>query len=80
MEISTDLDGTVYVRWHAGGHWTALTEGGSVTQDAIGGRVEWVEYEPDERGGYEEGFAAGLVESKRRSAARAASKVKVAAK
>lgn len=42
MEISTDPDGAVYVRWIGGGIWTVLTEDGQVTREhGLGGRTQW---------------------------------------
>ena len=65
MEISTDPDGRVYVRWAAGGPYTVLDPDGSVSAEhGIGGRQEWIEPpEADERGDYDDGFADGYEEA-----------------
>jgi len=44
MNISTNPDGTVYVRWHDGGPYTVLDERGTVTRESgMGGITQWAE-------------------------------------
>lgn len=50
MEISTDPDGRVYVRWHDGGPFTVLDPDGSVTTDhGMGGETTWAEWRHEYR-------------------------------
>jgi hypothetical protein len=58
MEISTDPDGRVYVRWHDGGPFTVLDPDGSVSVDrGVGGSTEWAEYRYEPRPHIPDGFA-----------------------
>lgn len=42
MDITTDRDGRVYVRWHGGGPWTVLDRDGTVTEEVgMGGERRW---------------------------------------
>lgn len=41
IEISTDPDGTVYVRWATGGIWTVLSKDGCVGRCGLGGTNPW---------------------------------------
>lgn len=63
-EISTDADGTVYVRWH-GGPYTVLDPDGTVSAElGMGGRQQWAPLpelpEVDDRGDYDDGYADGV--------------------
>lgn len=88
MEISTDPDGTVYVRRHGGGPWTVLHPDGTVTSEVgLGGREEWDSGEQYEAGweaghaeGVEEGRTQGAAEEAKRQAAEKAKAAKASAK
>lgn len=68
MEISTDPDGRVYVRWHDGGAFTVLDRDRSVHEEfGLGGAIEWGEWDPDREGeSYREGYEAGQEAEKTR--------------
>lgn len=46
MEISTDPDGTVYVRWADGGPFLVLQPGGDITTGYTGGLINWFALTP----------------------------------
>ena len=63
MEISTDPDGTVYVRRHPGGPYTVLSPDDSVTTEhGMGGETAWTEWEHEYRRRIPAGHAVPLSE------------------